>query len=276
MASLEQVTIRVDDIHADESFNCRGNITPMDVADLANDIKRQGLLQPIVVMQYSDAKVVETGKHWKLLAGFRRHMAHRVNKMEFIDARVVPNMSEADATILNLTENLKRADLNIMQEARAIKRLYDYGVGEVDCAERIGKSRGWVQIRYMLLKLPVELQSEVEQGYIKQTDIRELYTIMGAAGVDACFNEAKRVKEARLQGRTRKIKMGGHVKDPNTKRIRKKSEITGMTELILDTIGPCFGSRVAAWCSGEISDFELFKACEEEANIYGKAFTPPY
>lgn len=270
---LEIKNIPLNDILADSDFNCRGIITPMDVVDLAEDIKKNGLLQPAIVMAFSEPERRQIGKSWKLIAGFRRYMAHVINEAPTIKCTIMEHMDEAHAVLLNLSENLKRKDLSIIQEARAIDRLRMLGTSEPKCAEAVGKSRTWVQIRYMLLKLPAEVQDEVESGMIPQSTIRELFTVMQTMGNAKAIEEAKRFKEEKQTGKKPRVQKE---KDADLKKARTKPEIFEMIEHILATIGAGVGSRSLGWAAGEITDGDLFEAIALEAELLGIEYKRPY
>jgi ParB family chromosome partitioning protein len=266
--------IPMKEIDADEEFNCRGDIATIDVVDLAKDIKAKGLLQPVMVMEYtpSDSNV-KPGKKYRLIGGFRRYTAHIVNQAETIWCTVMKHMGEKEATIMNLSENMHRQNLTIMQEARAIKKLVELGCGRHEIAEYVGMSSGWVQMRTYLLKLPKQVQIEVDIGAIKQGDIRDLYSIFSTAGEKACLDNVKKLKEAREKG----VKASIKPKKKTEKRLRKKHDINEMLTHIYDAIGPCLGTRCLAWCGGEIDDGELFKSIKEEAEIIGVSnYEPPW
>jgi len=245
--------IPLTDIHADDTFNCRGVIAPIDVIDLAKDIKERGLIQPVTLAPYDEEKQKETGYKYRLLAGFRRFTAFKVNQSARIPSIVRPDMmDEINARYFNLSENIQRKDLNVLQEAQALKVLKDLGVSEVEAADKLGKTRGWIQIRYLLLKLPDPIQKEVAAGFINQTQVRELYTVKLREGEDKCFEAAKQIKEAKQRGRTISVKPKG---PQNSKRHRKRGEIFQMMEHIQDSgIGNGLWTRALAWAAGEISD----------------------
>ena len=75
MAVTTIVELPISKIHADEEFNCRGPISPMEVMDLAESIREKGLLQPVVVMEYDQAEKERTGYDYLLIAGYRRYTA---------------------------------------------------------------------------------------------------------------------------------------------------------------------------------------------------------
>lgn len=271
---LNAKRLLVSDIHADADFNCRGKIAPIDVVDLAKDIQRKGLIQPIVVCPMDEMRQKETGKTYQLLAGFRRHMAHIVNKTETIDAVIKPPMSAIDARVFNLSENLQRKDLNILQEAKAIEKLKMEGLGEVQTAEYLGASRGWVQIRFMLLSLPIEIQELASTGVLAQTQLRSLYTIKQNEGVEACFAAAKEMKIAKSRGRTI-TSVSTQKKNPATKKIRQKADLFEMQDYVRENIGNSIVTQILAWASGEISDADIHFALRSFAKEKGKVYRMP-
>jgi len=275
---MEIINIPIDSIHMDEEFNCRGHIAPMDVVDLAKDIERRGLLQPVVVQPYNSDDQIKFGKKYRLLAGFRRTTAHKVlakndPKWGTIPATIHEPVSEAEACFLNLAENVNRSDLTILQEAKALAKLKALGVTEVDCGDHLGKSRGWVQVRYMLLALPEEVQQEVAAGFINQTQIRELYAIFNTAGKEACFTAVRDIKDAKSRGRS--ISVNPSKLNKNSKRQRTRQEIQTMLEHIYDSFGPSITTRSLAWASGEISDNDLYLTLKDYADKNGKLYLIP-
>ena len=271
---LEVIYIPLSQIHLDDDFNSRGKFSPIDVVDLAKAIDRQGLIQPVTVMPYTEQEYLDTGFKYKLLAGYRRSYAHKVLKKDTIAAIVHARMSDDEALFFNLSENLERKDLTILQEANALKRLKVLGVTEDDCSRRIGKSRGWVQVRYMLLALPVDIQAEVDAGFVNQEQIRELYSIMNKYGMTAVFEATKEIKEAKILGRKNAI-MDPKKKNPGTKRHRTRKEIVLLLEHVMSTVGAGLHSRCLAWASGEISTTEVFQDIKVYADSIGKFYSVP-
>lgn len=256
--TAEIYKIPLAEIDDNPELNCRGKITPLDVVDLAKDIKLRGLIQPVAVSKYDDAKQMETGKNWRLLAGFRRFMAHRINEAEVIECVVRQIDNELDALTFNLAENIKRKDLNILQEALAIRRLRDLGVSEYDAAERLDASRGWVQVRFMLLSLPEEIQKEAAAKVITQENIRQLYTIYRKTGdKNQIFEAVRQIKDAAIRGRKLTLK-ADKAKARKQKKHRNRPEIFLMMEHIQDTIGNGLHTRVLSWAAGEITDEDLY------------------
>ena len=107
--------VLMSEIFSDDEFNCRGRIIPLDVLDLAKSIKETKLQQPIAVQPFKHP--TNPNIKYRIIAGHRRFMAFVVNKSTTIPAIIRDGLSELDARLLNLTENLKRQDLNMLQEA---------------------------------------------------------------------------------------------------------------------------------------------------------------
>lgn len=261
--------IPLKDILADDDFNCRGQIAPIDVVDLAKDIEIRGLIQPVVVVPHDSQDY-----KFRLIAGFRRYTAHKVIERKDIQCIIRKDVvNEADARFFNLAENIQRKELNVLQEAFALAKLKNLGISETDCGERLGKSRGWVQIRYMLLALPHEVQQEVAAGFIAHSQIRDLYTVLKDAGKEACFDATRKIKDAKILGK--KVSVSAKNKNPKTKRHRTRGEIFEMMEHIQDTIGNGLFTRCMAWCAGEISNADLYISCREYAEKEGKTWQIP-
>jgi ParB/RepB/Spo0J family partition protein len=262
--------ILMSEILADAEFNCRGTISAIDVTELAKSIERDGLIQPVTVCMCSDEEKARTGKIYKLLAGFRRHMAHRVLSRETVRALVKSEaVSDVDQQFINLAENLQRSQLTFAQECRAIKKLYDLGIGEVAVAERTNTTRGWVQVRYMFLKLPVEIQKEVEDGKINQQQIRAVYTVFKKEGEGEELNGVVRKLKGMKGSATSKdelkdMTLTSEERAQRKKTVSNRAELLAMQEHIRTTVGNNMATRVLAWTIGAISAAEFLKDFAEE------------
>lgn len=259
--------LQMERIHYDQLFNCRGEIIPMDVISLAKDIEQNGLLQQIVVSEYSPEKKAETGKDYLLIAGYRRYTAHRVLKRTEIDCKILPPMGEAAARFLNLSENTQRKDLNILQEAKALEGLFKLGINEPEIAERLGMSRGWVQIRGIILKLPAAIQDEVVAYKFTHKQIRDVYTHYHKEGLEAANETVRQMKDAKIKG-NKTIRIQKKI-TPTMKRHRKRAEIFVMMDHIQENLPNGLWTRTLAWTAGEISDNELYLSIREHDQTYG-------
>lgn len=264
MGSIIKIPTRK--IFSDPTFNCRGAIAPIDVVELARDIERNGLMQPIIVQPYTNGRY-----SYRLIAGHRRHKAHEVLKWDEIDCIIKDNIDEGKALISNLAENIHRKQLNILQEARALEKLRDKKFSVDAVALALGKSNTWVRMRYELLELPEEIQEAAAAGYIKQNQIRDLFRIKDKSKQ---LQLAAKIKKARVSGE--KVP---HIKPLKRKihktKQRRTPEIFEMMGHIQKSIGNNFGTRTLAWAAGEISDFEIFKDVKKIADEAQLHYTIP-
>jgi len=138
-----------------------------DISSLANSIKKSGLLEPIIVRPL-DTK-------FEIVAGHRRFEACRKNRFHEIPA-IVKNLTDKEAYVTSLEENLQRETLDPMEEAASFKRYVEkYGYGSVtELAERIGKSEEYVSHRIMLLTLAVEVREQVRRRLLSPSDAWEI------------------------------------------------------------------------------------------------------
>lgn len=140
-------------------YQARREIQAEHLNELAESIKSEGLLQPIVVRK------IKTG-HFELIAGERRWRAYQVLKLKTIPARVV-EASNASAAALGLIENLQREGLNPIEEAYGFASLIrDFDLTQEQAADRVGKSRAAVANTLRLLSLDAELQGYVSKGIL--------------------------------------------------------------------------------------------------------------
>lgn len=266
--------ISMKEIHADSNFNCRGPIAPIDVADLAKDIERQGLLQSVIICEYPPEKQEETGFKYILIAGYRRHTAHIILNRTEIEAKIHDKpFDESESRILNLQENLQRANLDFMEEAYAIEKIMGFGqFTEQAVMDRLGKSRGWTQMRMMALKMPKIVQAEIKAGFVNTSDIRDVYTLFINDGEEVAFEAVRKLKDAKLSGK--KFKPDIKKKKANhalTKQHRKRPEIFEMMDHVqASAIGNGSFTRALAWAAGEINSMEFIETLKiyaEENNI---------
>ena len=144
----------------------RRTFDPDELQQLAVSIAAHGLLQPIIV--------VESGDGYVLIAGERRLRAFTRLQLETISA-VVRTANEQERLELALVENIQRADLNALDEARAYRHLMDeYGLTQERVAERVGRSRPAVANTLRILETAPEVQQAVAAGTISGGHARAL------------------------------------------------------------------------------------------------------
>lgn len=164
---LEEV--QVADVKPSES-QPREQFGDQALAELADSIKRHGVLQPIVVRP-------AVGGGYELIAGERRWRAARETGLKTIPA-VIKGSTDSEALQLALVENIQREDLNALEEARAFKRLMDdFEVTQADLGEMVGKNRTTVANTLRLLNLAEEVQEMVLNDNLSAGHARALLSL---------------------------------------------------------------------------------------------------
>jgi ParB family chromosome partitioning protein len=132
-------------------YQARREIPEEQLRELAESIRSEGLLQPIVVRKSADK--------FQLIAGERRWRAFQYLKLKAIPARIV-EASNASSAALGLIENLQREGLNPIEEAHGYASLIrDFDLTQEDAADRVGKARATVANTLRLLSLDGETQA---------------------------------------------------------------------------------------------------------------------
>jgi ParB family chromosome partitioning protein len=127
--------------------------------ELADSIRAHGVLQPILVRRMPDG--------YELIAGERRWRAARMAGLTRIPAIVRRDVAEDSSLVLGLIENLQRADLDPIEEARGVRRLIEeFGLTHEEVAERLGRNRVSVTQSLRLLQASAPIQSAVAAGSI--------------------------------------------------------------------------------------------------------------
>jgi ParB family chromosome partitioning protein len=173
-ANGELAQLRVDEIAAN-ARQPRKRFEPEATAGLAESIKHEGLLQPVVVRP-------RPGGGYELIAGERRWRAAREAGVETVPA-LIREADDRDSLLLALIENVAREQLNAIEEARAYAMLVDeFGLSLGDVAERVGRSKPSVSNRLRLLELPDEVLWMLVRGELTEGHARAVLAVPDDAG----------------------------------------------------------------------------------------------
>jgi len=150
-------------------FQPRREIDPAELGELEQSLKASGLLQPITVRRRGDA--------FELIAGERRFRAASNLGWTEISA-IVRDYDDRTMLVLALVENLQRANLNAVEEARGYRRLIDdFQLTQQDVADAVGKDRTTVTNLLRILTLPERIQRMVESGKLTSGHARALLAL---------------------------------------------------------------------------------------------------
>jgi ParB family transcriptional regulator, chromosome partitioning protein len=188
----------------------RRDIDEALVAELAESIRQEGLLQPIVVRQ--------SGSKFQIVAGERRWRACKNLGMKTIPARII-HVGESSAAAIALIENLQRENLNPIEESLGYASLmHDFDLTQEAVAERVAKPRSSVANSLRLLQLVREIQGYISKGLLS---VGHAKVLLGLDDAEKRELLARRVVEKGLSVRDTEKLVGSLKKGSATARVRK-------------------------------------------------------
>ena len=213
---------------------CR-NFDEAKLAELAESIKKGGLLQPISVWK-------DHGEdNYELIAGERRLRASKLAGLEEIDAIIKKDLDDEQKLGLSLIENIQREDLNAIDTALAYRRLMDnFGVSQAEIAERVHKSRGAVSNTLRLLELDEDIRQGIQAGSISEGHARALISIPDSAKRREFY---QRIMAEKLSVRDiENFAQGFHAQKPRAPKAaragsRRTPEVVELESLLEKTLG---------------------------------------
>jgi ParB family chromosome partitioning protein len=151
-------------------FQTRTQMNEEQLGELAASITANGVVQPILVRPLANGR-------FQLIAGERRWRASQLAGKQTIPA-ILRQVSDEQAMEITIVENLQRADLNPMEQARAFERLArEFHMTQEQMATRTGKDRATVSNFLRLLRLPATVQGRVEKGELSFGHARALLSL---------------------------------------------------------------------------------------------------
>ena len=164
-------------------YQPRVDMRPESLAELADSIRVQGVVQPIVVRPIGSPDTHGV-QRYEIIAGERRWRAAQQAGLRDIPALIRPVADEA-AIAVALIENIQRENLNPLEEARALQRLIlEFGLTHQQAADAVGRSRAAVSNLLRLLELPPEVCERVEHRELEMGHARALLGLLGGAPAD--------------------------------------------------------------------------------------------
>jgi ParB family chromosome partitioning protein len=194
------------------SLQPRTNYDDEKLAELKASIKDKGVLQPILVR--------EKDGYFEVVAGERRLRAARELGLEEVPV-ILKNLTDQEALVVALVENIQREELNAIEEAEAYQKLIEeFNYTQEDIARSVGKDRSTITNLLRLLRLPVEMQKSVYEGEISVGHARALLSMEDPTLRRQLFEKTKSkgwsVRE--IEQKVRQILLG----NGKTKTLRKR------------------------------------------------------
>jgi len=206
----------------------RKTFTQESLDDLAESIRRHGLLQPLLVHQEKSGKYI-------IIAGERRYRAAQIAGLEQLPV-IVRNQDDENHRIeLSLVENIQREDLDPIEEAQAYAKLMEItGATQEGVAEMVGKSRVAVANTIRLLKLPEDMQVQLKQGIISPGHARALLSIEEETERRRLFEHIQLNNLSVRQAEQEAQKIQGLLQGKRTKTRKQLDSLKTIEEIPLD------------------------------------------
>jgi ParB family chromosome partitioning protein len=226
-------------------FQPRTRMDPESIAELADSIKAQGVIQPILV------RPVENGQ-FEIIAGERRWRAAQLAGLAQVPVvvRAVPDKS---ALAMALIENIQREDLNPLEEAIGIQRLInEFDMTHEVAAEAVGRSRSAVTNLLRLLNLSKAVQDMLMQGRLEMGHARALLAVSGARQADLAHQIISRSLSVREAEQLVGQRDTGNPKAPR-KKARKDRDLQALEEELSDLLGTTVAMKPSRGGKGVLS-----------------------
>ena len=228
-------------------FQTRSQMNEEQLAELAASITANGVVQPILVRPLANGR-------FQLIAGERRWRASQLAGKKTIPA-ILRQVSDEQAMEITIVENLQRADLNPMEQARAFERLSrEFHMTQEQMSLRTGKDRATIANFLRLLKLPMDVQNRVESGELSFGHARALLGLQHHPGIEQAV---KRVCALSLSVRQTETWCRACCSRSGTRRSReagaaRRSECAGSGGAAAAGAGPEGADRGPAAAAGKV------------------------
>ncbi len=218
-------------------YQPRRDMDPESLQELADSIRAQGVMQPIVVRPISDSR-------YEIIAGERRWRATQLAGLDTIPA-LIRDVPDEAAVAMSLIENIQREDLNPIEEAMALQRLQqEFELTQQEVATAVGKSRSTVTNLLRLMTLQEDVRKLLEHGDLEMGHARALLGLDATDQSQAARNVVSRGLSVRqTEALVRRLQAGDAAPvaavavDPNIRRLQ-------------DDLSQRLGTRVAITDNG--------------------------
>lgn len=215
----------------------RGKYQPrrdMDEAaleELAESIKQQGIMQPIVVRSIAEGR-------YEIIAGERRWRAAQMAGMDRVPT-IIKDVPDEAAIAMALIENIQRENLNAMEEAIALQRLQDeFELTQAEVAQAVGKSRSTVTNLLRLINLTEEVRLMLENGDLEMGHGRAMLTLTDTQQTEVAKQiESKSLSVRQTEALVRKLQNENTSSTGNASKETKDRDVVRLQEEISEKIG---------------------------------------
>jgi ParB family chromosome partitioning protein len=224
--------IAIEDLSPSQ-YQPRKKMYKSTLEELAQSIKEQGVIQPLVVRRQASGR-------FEIVVGERRWRAAQMAGLPKVPA-IVRDLNNDETAKIALIENLQREDLNALDQARGLQRLqHEFNLSQEALGKAVGKSRSAVTNLLRLLNLVPEVQTLLEEGKIEMGHARALLSSdptkqLGLAQEVIKRSLSVRQTEALVGGQkqVRPTNKSSSTKDPNTKKLERDLSDTLGAEVLI-------------------------------------------
>jgi ParB family chromosome partitioning protein len=201
--------------------------------ELAESIKAQGIMQPILVRRMSDG--VNAGKY-EIIAGERRFRAAKLAGLDSVPV-LVRDVPDESAAAMSLIENIQREDLNPLEEAHGLQRLVkEFGLTHEQAAQAVGRSRSAASNLLRLLNLADPVQTMLMAGDIDMGHARALLALERASQITAASQiAAKKLSVREAERLVKKLSAEFNLVSPKPKK-EKSRDLRRLEEELSDLL----------------------------------------
>lgn len=211
-------------------YQPRRDMDPEALEELAESIKQQGVMQPIVVRPISESR-------YEIIAGERRWRASQLAGMDRVPA-IVREVPDEAAVAMALIENIQRENLNAMEEALALQRLQEeFDLTQAEVAQAVGKSRTTVTNLLRLIHLNAEVRTMLEHGDLEMGHGRAMLTLEPEQQIQVARQvEAKSLSVRQTEALVRKLQTQQEQQDKPKGKVKSR-DIERLQEELSEKIG---------------------------------------
>ena len=229
-------TLDIDVIEAGK-YQPRTRMDPASLAELAESIRAQGIIQPILVRKLEGSA---TGDRYEIIAGERRFRAAQQAGLREVPV-IVRDVPDKAALAMALIENIQREDLNPLEEAQGLARLIkEFGLTQEAAGQAVGRSRSAAANLLRLLQLPKPVQDMLYAGTLDMGHARALLTLDAARQIKlANMIGARGLSVREAEELARRAAADGEVEGSKRRRpaSSKSRDIAGFEEAIAERLG---------------------------------------
>ncbi|MCD1646321.1 ParB/RepB/Spo0J family partition protein [Marinobacter adhaerens] len=215
-------------------FQPRRDMGPAALQELADSIRQQGVMQPVVIRPIAEGR-------YELIAGERRWRATQMAGLDSIPA-IIRDVPDEAAIAMALIENIQRENLNPIEEAFALQRLQDeFGLTQAQVAEAVGKSRTTITNLLRLIGLSEDVRIMLEHGDLEMGHGRAMLTL----APELQMQVAKQVVAKSLSVRQTEALVRRVQQETPDSKSRKKGTVDPNIRALQDDLAERLGARVS-------------------------------